>query len=262
METLIIVYFGVFGLIVGSFLNVVIYRLPIGLSLVKPDSHCPVCKNFIKWYDNIPLLSYIILKGKCRNCGCKISPSYFLVELFCSVVFVYIYLTYGLFPMTAINIFFFSCLITIFFIDLEHKIIPDSFIIIILFLGIMALFIDSFYEISTLTWYDRLIGFGVSGGSFLLISVLGKRILKRDALGDGDTKLVAVCGFLIGWQLILFGIFLGALIACLVELPQIILKKKGRENEIPFGPYLSMGIFIAMLFGSQLLTWYFSLFSI
>jgi leader peptidase (prepilin peptidase)/N-methyltransferase len=261
IEVMYAILFLIFGLVIGSFLNVVIYRLPNEISLIKPNSHCPNCKNEIRWYDNVPLLSYLILGGKCRYCKTKISPRYFFVELFCGLMFVAIYLLTGLNPITFINIGFFCCLLSIFFIDLEHQIIADSLNITILILGIISVIIDLFNEFTSITILERFIGMFACGGAFFLISIIGKKVLKRDAMGDGDTKFVAACGFLVGWKLCLLGIFFGANIACLIELPLIYMKKKERETEIPFGPYLGLGIFIATLFGSQLLNWYFNLIS-
>lgn len=260
MDIIIYVFAFIFGIIIGSFLNVVIYRLPNNISIVKPDSHCPHCKTFIKWYDNVPLLSYIFLNGKCRTCKTKISPRYFLVELFTGLLFLFNVIYYGLNFTSVISIILGCVFICIFLIDIDHYIIPDSMIVIIILLGLVSLITDLFIDVSDLSYLDRIIGFVSFGGVFLLIAIIGEKVLKKEAMGGGDIKLVAACGLVIGWKLMILGVFGGALIALFLEIPKIMLNKRGRYEEIPFGPYLVLGIYLSSLFGNILLEWYFGLF--
>ena len=250
------VLFGVFGLCIGSFLNVVIYRLPLGMSLAKPDSHCTKCNYFLKWYDNIPVLSYIMLGGKCRKCKSPISPRYMLVEIFTCLCFLACALLFWKNnPVYAVISALVCCsLICIFFIDLEHLYIPDRFHVIIAALGVIAIFFDDF----TL-WYDHLIGLGVGGGVFLIIYCAAVLILKKEGLGFGDVKFAFAVGLFLGWQKFLFSILLASIVACLVLIPVKHLKKDENGKEYPFGPFLSLGAFVALLFGANIITWYISL---
>lgn len=260
MEAIIVGYFFILGCIIGSFLNVVIYRLPNKLSIVTPGSHCPNCKHKIRWYENIPLLSYIFLKGKCSQCKCKISPRYFLIELITGLLFSLIIHYLGIDFASIIYIILGCVFICIFFIDIDYYLIPDTMILIIITLGLVSLVTDLFVDVSDLEVLDRIIGFISFGGFFLLIAIIGEKALKREALGGGDIKLVAACGLLIGWKLMILGVFGGALIAVLIEIPRIMLNKRAREAEIPFGPYLVLGIYLSTLFGNMFLDWYFGLF--
>lgn len=260
MELLIVIYFFILGCIIGSFLNVVIYRLPNKISIVTPRSHCPKCKHQLKWHENIPLFSYLFLKGKCSNCKTKISPRYFLIELVTGLLFALIVYFLGINFTSIIYIILGCVFICIFFIDIDYYIIPDTMILIIMALGLISLITDLFIDVSSLEVLDRIFGFVAFGGVFLLIAIIGEKALKREALGGGDIKLVAACGLLIGWKLMILGVFGGALIALLVEIPNILLKRREREAEIPFGPYLVLGIYLSTLFGNIFLEWYFGLF--
>ena len=244
------------GLCVGSFLNVVIYRLPNGMSLSKPASHCTKCDYTLQWYDNIPVLSYLILGGKCRKCGERISPRYMIVELLNAVLWVLsVHLFWNDNPVYAvISAIVMSTLICIFFIDLEHLLIFNRFVIIILVAGIVAIFFDGYTE-----WYDHLIGTVAFGGAMLLIYYGAIWILKREGLGFGDVKLAFAAGLLLGWQKMLFAMLVASVSASIILV--ILRRVRGDEegHEYPFGPFLAVGIGAALLFGAPVITWYTSL---
>ncbi len=250
------VLFGVLGLCIGSFLNVVIYRLPRGMSLAKPDSHCTSCNYFLKWYDNIPVLSYLLLGGKCRKCKAKISPRYMLVEIFtCLCYLASAFLFWKSSPVYAVLCALTcSILICVFFIDLEHLIILDRFHIFIAILGIVAIFFDGFTF-----WYDHFIGCLVGGGVFLLIYFGAILALKKEGLGFGDVKLAFATGLLLGWQKFLLAILLASILACLVLIPIKYAKNHSKHTEYPFGPFIAFGVLVALLFGAKIISWYISL---
>lgn len=244
----------------GSFLNVVIYRVPNKLSVAKPASHCPTCKEKIKWYDNIPILSYILLGGKCRNCKTHIPFRYTAVEilntllwLLCGYMFYEKSVIYSVIVMLAISAF-----LCVFFIDLENMIIPDRFQIIILVLGIAAIFFDYSAYSGREHWLSNIIGGVAAFGVFYLIGLIGGKIAKREALGGGDIKLAGVMGLFLGWQKLLLAMIIASVSACVVILITNI-KSKEKGKEYPFAPFLSAGFILTVLFGNGLLDWYFSL---
>ena len=250
--TYLIIFF-LFGSIFGSFSNVLIERLPIGLSIVRPASHCMKCNHPLKWYDNIPILSFIILKGKCRYCHEKYSPRYFIVEIVNGVMYSLIYLRYDLSASAIIFSLLFTMFGAIFFIDLKHLIIPDSLNISVFVLSIFSLIFNKYYiNVSLL---DRGISLGFSLILILVVLLLYK-ITKKEYLGFGDVKLILCVGLLIGFKLQILGLFFGAFVALIVE---VIIKRK-RKNLIPFGPYLCIGYLIAIGVGEILINWYMSLF--
>ncbi len=246
---------GIIGLCVGSFLNVVIYRLPKNMSLSKPNSHCPACKYELRWYDNIPVISYVILGGKCRKCKKHIPFRYTAVEIanavlwfLCAIMFWEKNIPLALIYMTVSSVF-----ICIFFIDLEHKIIFDRFQLIILGLGALSIFFDKDYG-----WVSHIIG-GISGFLlFYLIAYLFERIAKKEALGGGDIKLAGVVGLLLGWERLLFGLLAATVPAAIIMLI-LSRSKEGESREFPFAPFLTAGFGISMLFGTQVIDFYLSL---
>ncbi len=252
---------GIYGLCVGSFLNVVIYRTPLNMSVAKPASHCPNCNNPIKWYDNIPVLSYILLKGKCRNCKEPISVRYTLVEIANALFWllsVFVFMQKGLIYI-LISAICSSVLVCIFFIDLEHKIILDRFQIILLSLALIITAFDTVKDFKSL--YSHLFG-GLFG--FLTTYIIGYLVSKkvgREALGGGDIKLCGVMGLLLGFPKFLLGIILASLTACvLVLISNIKAKNKNTESEFPFAPFLTVGFLVALFFGEKIISLYLSLF--
>lgn len=245
----------VFGLCVGSFLNVVIYRLPNGMSLSKPNSHCPSCKYELRWYDNIPVLSYLILRGKCRKCKAHISFRYTAVELANTVLWLLCALIFWResIPMACIYMIVTSIFICVFFIDLEHSIIPDRFQIILLCLGVLAILFDKDFA-----WYSHVIGGAAGFVVFYLVSLIFERVSGKEGLGGGDVKLAGVAGLLLGWERLLLGLLIATLPAAIIML--ILSRgKNGEERQLPFAPYLTVGFCISMLFGDRIIDLYLSL---
>lgn len=245
--SLIVIF--IVGLMIGSFLNVCIYRIPLERTIVKGRSYCPSCGKLIPWYLNLPVLSYLVLRGRCKYCREHISPIYPVVELLNGILTLLAFLLYG-FSMTAV--FFsvlFSILIVISFIDLQHQIIPDGLVISLFILGILR----AGYCIAVYgePWYTFAIGLVAAS---LPLFILG--LILPDSLGGGDIKFMAAAGLFTGWKLILFALFWGNFIALFCVIVLFILKKAGRRTRIPFGPFLSLGVISALLFGDQLIQLY------
>jgi len=241
------------GLIIGSFSNVCIYRIPRQESLIRPGSHCPKCNQPIKFYDNIPLVSFIILKGKCRYCKEKISWQYPLVEFLTAVLYLLLFLRYGLQLVTFVYMFFCSALIIITFIDLKENIIPDVLSLPFLLLG----FLMSFF-LKNLSPINSLLGILAGGGVLLLVAILGSFLFKKEAMGGGDIKLAAMVGAFLGWQLTLLSLFLSFFTGAIIGIV-ILIKNKGESDPIPFGPFIALGTIIALFFGHSIINWYLSL---
>ncbi len=251
IEIISIVVLSLLGLIVGSFSNVCIHRIPRNESIVYPTSHCPKCRNTIKPIDNIPLLSYILLKGRCRNCKSRISIQYPLVEFLTGVIYTIIYLVYGLSIQTLIYVILSSALIIITFIDLQKQIIPD----VISLPGIVIGFILSFF-VPYISFINSALGVVVGGGIILIISLGGSAIYKKEAMGGGDVKLAAMIGAFLGWRYIIISLFLGFFLGALIGIILIMSKIKKREDTIPFGPFIVLGSLITLLWGKQIISWY------
>jgi len=241
----------ILGLIVGSFSNVCIYRIPRNESIIYPASHCPKCRSKIKPVDNIPLLSFILLKGRCRNCKSKISIQYPIVELLTGLIYLIIYLTYGLSVQTLIYIILSSALIIIAFIDLNEQIVPD----VISLPGIAIGFIISFF-VPYISFINSALGVVVGGGIILIIGLAGSVIFKKEAMGGGDVKLAAMIGAFLGWRYIIISLFLGFFLGALAGIILILSKIKSREDVVPFGPFIVLGSFITLLWGDKIITWY------
>ncbi len=241
------------GLCFGSFLNVCIYRLPLEQSIIKPSSFCPKCKNKLKWYHNIPLISYLFLAGKCAYCGSKISIKYPLIEFLTGVIFYLNYYFYGISFQSFFNVIFIMLLLIVVFVDLEHMIIPDEVSVG----GIGAGFILSFFN-KNISWIDSLLGI-VIGGGILLAIIKGYYLLtKKEGMGGGDVKLLAMIGAFLGYKSILFVIFVSSLIGTVTGVPLMLIKGEKSDLAIPFGPFLSLGAIIYLFFGSKIISWYFN----
>jgi len=241
----------ILGLIVGSFSNVCIYRIPRNESIIYPASHCPKCRTKIKPIDNIPLLSFILLKGRCRNCKSKISIQYPVVEFLTGLIFLIIYLIYGLSIQSLIYIILSSALIIIAFIDLNEQIVPD----VISLPGIVIGFIISFF-VPYISFINSTLGVLVGGGIILIIGLAGSVIFKKEAMGGGDVKLAAMIGAFLGWRYIIISLFLGFFLGALAGIVLILSKIKSREDTVPFGPFIILGSFITLLWGEKIITWY------
>lgn len=248
-QTLLAAIAALFGAVVGSFLNVVILRLPSdGESIAFPASHCPVCKTPLHWYENIPLLSYLFLFGKCGHCKTKISPQYPLIELTMAALSAALMYKFGLcFDFFAFFILS-AALLVIIVIDIHHQIIPD----VISLPGIIAGLIFSFFS-TTLTWQSSLIGIAVGGGVLYTIALTYFLIRKIDGMGGGDIKLLAMIGAWLGWQSLPFVIFASSLSGTIIGLIAMGYQKKGGRTRIPFGPFLSISAIIYVFYSSEIL---------
>ena len=241
----------ILGLIVGSFSNVCIYRIPKNESIVYPASHCPKCHSPIKPVDNIPLLSYILLKGRCRNCKSKISIQYPIVEFLSGLIYLIIYLTCGLSIQSLIYIILSSALIIIAFIDLNEQIVPW----VISLPGIVLGFILSFF-VPYISFVNSALGIVVGGGIILSIRLAGSVIFKKEAMGMGDIELAAMIGAFLGWRYITISLFLGFFLGALAGIILIISKIRSKEDAVPFGPFIVMGSLITLLWGEKIISWY------
>jgi leader peptidase (prepilin peptidase)/N-methyltransferase len=242
------------SLSVGSFLNVVIHRLPRGESLVSPRSQCPSCNEPIRFYDNIPLLSFLILDGKCRHCGAPISWRYPIVEGFTALIILSLFTVYG----WSGHFFAFGILmlilIPISFIDLETGFIPDKLTFPAFVIGIIFLVV---FQI--VNWKSALIG-AVSGGALLLLlMILGKAVFKKDAMGMGDVKLLVLIGLYVGFPAVFISLFLGSVAAVITILVGLIARKQSLKSTIPFGPFIAIGTLTYLLGGKSLIAWYLGL---
>ncbi len=256
--TMLCVYIlaGILGLCVGSFLNVVIYRLPNEMNLSKPGSHCTKCSYSLKWYDNIPVLSYLLLGGKCRKCKTRISPRYMIVEIVNAVFWL---MAAGMFwessPVYACAVAVAcSALICIFFIDLEHMLIYNRFTLLVALGGIVGMFTPS-----GASWQDRLIGMVVGGVVFLGLYYGAIAALKQEGLGFGDVKYAAAAGLLLGWQKLLFAVLAASVTGAVVMVITNRMTNAEKRKEYPFGPYLVAGTLIALFFGDSVISWYLGL---
>ncbi|MCX6562976.1 MAG: prepilin peptidase [Candidatus Aminicenantes bacterium] len=253
METVILVI--LCGLAWGSFLNVVIYRLPAGLSLVKPPSSCPSCHERIKPYDNIPVLSYFLLRGKCRHCGTRIPFSYVLVEVLTPAAFVVLYLHYSLTFFFFASGLFTSALIVLCFIDYRHKILPDK----ITFPGIVLALVYSFFR-RDLPILQALLGSAVGAGFLLLIYGGYYLVRKKEGLGLGDVTMMIMVGAYLGWVKTLLTLILASFVGAFVGILIIAVKKKDLQYMLPFGTFLAPAAYVALVWGDRILVAYLSLF--
>lgn len=249
----------VFGLIIGSFSNVIIHRLPKNESIVSPGSKCPKCDHKIKWYDNVPLISYLFLGGKCRNCHTRISLRYPLVEGLMGLLYLFSYQWIGLGVPLIFTILFITIGIILIFIDLDYLIIPDVFVISILGVGIANL-IYIWINQGGEKVFSYLLGMVFGFFLLLLVRVAGYAYYKREALGLGDVKLMGASGLFLGLEKILLTILVASIIGAVVESILIALKFKKKDTEIPFGPYLIIGLFISLFFGKVIIDWYIGFF--
>ncbi len=242
----------ILGGIWGSFCNVCIYRLPLEKNIIKGRSFCPSCKEQIKWFDNIPFLSFIFLKGACRNCKSKIHLQYFLVELISATSFLLIYYLYGISITTLLLIILIIFFIIIFFIDLKHYIIPNELTFPLMLIGFIKSFDPNLNQSLFPNYINSLIG-GFFGYSIIwLIIFFYKTLRKKEGMGLGDAKLIAVVGFWFGWFSIPFVIFISSMVALIFSIPSLIKKTRDMSTQIPFGPFIIIGCLIYVTFANQI----------
>ncbi|MEW6536030.1 MAG: prepilin peptidase [Candidatus Auribacterota bacterium] len=258
-----------FGLSIGSFLNVCICRIPEELSVVKPPSNCPKCNNAISWYDNIPVLSYILLRGKCRHCSTKISVQYPLIELLFAVILLHLYYHYfdSGYRLIAVTYFgaFSACLLTATVIDLKHYIIPDEINLAGIIIACIGAMVYPRLVNEDSIWAGLLhsaLGIGAGFASLRLVVYIGGIIFRREAMGLGDPKFLAMIGAFIGFKMALLVIFISSLLGALVGSIVIYLFRSDKSNTvIPYGPFLALGGYVALLYGNDLVQWYIRLIS-
>ena len=255
-----------FGLIVGSFLNVCIYRLPRSMSIIMPPSSCPSCNTPIRPWENIPVLSYIFLRGKCRGCSGKITMRYPLVELLNAVFYLVVLKYFSIGWHLPFLFGFVSAIIVITFIDLDFQIIPDAITLPGTVIGVIgaSLFIPDPFIAPQIDFTrqtslvvgisNSLIGLLTGGGLFYLIA-----ILSRGGMGGGDIKMMAMVGAFMGWKAVLLTTFIGSLTGSVIGIFLMVFKGKGRKTKIPFGPFLACGSVVTLFFGGRILKWYFGL---
>jgi leader peptidase (prepilin peptidase) / N-methyltransferase len=234
----------VFGAVVGSFLNVCIFRLPAEASIVKPRSQCPYCHHPIRNCDNIPLISFIILRGKCRDCGGKISWRYPLVELITALLALLLFLKFSLTLSFLIFFIFTAVLIVITFIDLDHQIIPD-----ILTLPGIPIFCLAAIFLLKLPWLETLLGLLIGGGILFTIAFVYELISKREGMGGGDIKLLAMIGGFLGWKSLIFVLLFSSFSGAVVGITAMIIKKRDMKYAVPFGPFLSAAAVTYLFWG-------------
>jgi len=267
----------IFGAIVGSFLNVVIHRVPNEESIIFPNSACPNCKNSIKPYDNIPLLSWLVLRGKCRNCKSAISPRYPAVELLTAIIFTVVFWQIGFNAFLPVALIFVASIVSLIFIDAENMILPNvityPLLVFALFVRVLfplflenAYFTDlNIYPLNRMEDYPlwlvsligAILGALVGGGSLWLVGEIWKRLRGVEAMGLGDVKMMFAVGALLGWRLTLLTIFLGAFTGAVIGIVVISRQKeKDFQAQIPFGIFLGIGSIISLLLGEQMIHWY------
>jgi leader peptidase (prepilin peptidase)/N-methyltransferase len=241
MKILFAVFSSIFGCVIGSFMNVLIFRIPRKLSIVKPNSFCPRCKKPIPWYENIPVISYIMLGGQCSQCHAPISIQYPLIEIITGGVFLYSFLKFGFSYDFVFHVLFFFVLIVISGIDLTHQLIPDIFSFPGIALGLI-------YHLMNGTILNSVAGLVFGGGLILVIRIIGGKVYKKEVMGMGDVYLCAMIGAFVGFPYIIAAIFLGALSGAVLGIIYIVSTRQDRESAIPFGPFLSIGGISVILF--------------
>jgi len=241
-----------FGAIIGSFLNVCIARLPDGRSVVQPPSHCPKCQSFLAWYENIPILSYLFLAGRCRTCRVRISAIYPAVEVLTGALAVALFLRLGPTLAFAGYFAFAAALVVITFIDLDHQIIPDVISLPGIVVGL------AFSLVSPLvTPFDALVGALAGGGTLLAVAWLYKTFRGQEGMGGGDIKLLAMIGAFLGWKSIFVTLFVGSVIGSIIGVIVMLYEGADTKLAIPFGPFLAGGALVYLFWGDRILAFYF-----
>ena len=249
-----IVYIFIIGIVFGSFFNVCIYRIPNKQSISNPPSHCYNCNTRLKPLDLVPIISWTLLKGRCRYCGQKISPRYALVELLTGILFVLVYRVYGYNIITIYYLLLVSLLVIITFIDLDHYIIPDELVI---FGSIGTLIFNILGQ--GISIKDSILGGLICGGGMLALIYLIELLIKKEVMGGGDIKLFGMVGLFLGVKLGLFTILISVYVGAIYGILTIIyskIKKKEFNSMIPYGPFISIATFIVILYGDNIINWY------
>jgi leader peptidase (prepilin peptidase)/N-methyltransferase len=254
VDPLVAVAFAVLGLSVGSFLNVCIHRLPKKASIVQPPSSCPHCGYMLRWFDNIPVVSYALLGGRCRNCKARISIRYPLIELITMGVFIVHYLVFGLDIILVPRLLFACVLIVLFAIDLEHHLLPN----VVTLPGILVGLAFSTMLPPGLT--DALIGTLVGGGILWVIGEAYYRYAGQEGMGGGDVKMLAMIGAFLGWQLVILTLVLSSILGSIIGVIVLTVRRGGMKYALPYGTFLSLAALTASLVGSRIVDWYLGLY--
>jgi leader peptidase (prepilin peptidase) / N-methyltransferase len=239
------------GLIIGSFLNVCIYRLPRRLSPVRPRSSCTACGHVLSWYENVPIVSYALLRGRCRGCGAPISLMYPVVEAITGAMFLSGYLLYGPSLLLIVRLMFGCAMIVLFVIDLQHRILPN----VITLPGIVVGFLCS--VLVGPGWQSSLIGIVAGGGTLWAIAEIYYRVRHEEGLGMGDVKMLAMIGAFLGWKLVLLTLVLSSFSGTIIGLGVLLFKRESMKYALPFGTFLALGAIVAAVAGDPIVDWYF-----
>jgi len=249
-ETFFLVVAGLFGLLVGSFLNVCIFRLPRGTSIVWPASACGSCKRELRWFENIPIVSWVVLGAKCARCKAPISIQYPLVEAITAVLFVLVTAATPAGPQLAAHLLFVCALIVLFGIDLEHQILPNSITLPGIVIGVL------FSLVGPPGWRASLLGVLLGGGVLYAIAWGYYAVRREEGLGMGDVKMLGMIGAFLGWQAVLLTLVLASLSGAVIGVAMISLQRGSMKYALPFGTFLAIGALVAMLAGQPIIDWY------
>jgi len=247
---LLVIVAAAFGAIIGSFLNVCIYRLPLGKSVVWPSSACPACDRELSWYENIPVLSYLVLRARCRTCAAPISIRYPLVEALTALMFAAAWWYYGPQPLLAARLIFGCALIVLFAIDLEHHLLPNTITLPGIVVGVLFSFVTE------PGWEASLIGMLVGGGVLYGVAEAYYRLRREEGLGMGDVKMLAMVGAFLGWKLTLVTLMMASLGGSVIGVLLLVTKRGSMKYALPFGTFLALGAAAAATVGPALLDWY------
>lgn len=255
LSSVIVVIVFMFGLCVGSFMNVCIYRLPTSTSIADPPrSMCPSCSSLIKFYDNIPVFSYLWLKGRCRYCNAPISFRYLVVEVLSGIAALSVLFRFGLTLESLVYFIFIASLLVITFIDIDHRIIPNIITLPGIPIGLVASF-----ALPKVTLLSSVLGLLAGGGSLWGVAWAYHRITGKDGMGGGDIKLLAMIGTIVGWQGVIFTIFVSSAVGTIIGITVMLVKGKNMKFAVPFGPFLAIGAMAYIFFGERIIFWYFNL---
>jgi leader peptidase (prepilin peptidase)/N-methyltransferase len=252
VDTPDLVYLAVLGLAFGSFLNVCIHRIPRGQSLSHPPSQCPACGYKLRWFDNIPLVSYIAIGGRCRKCRARISPRYPLVEVATAALFVIYGMAFGFTPLLVVRLIFACAMIVLFAIDLEHHLLPDVITLPGIVVGLVAALMLPPGIV------DALIGAVAGGGVLWLVGEMYYRYSGHEGMGGGDVKMLAMIGAFLGWKLVLLTVVLSSFLGSLIGVLVIASRRGGLKYALPYGTFLALGALAASLVGDRIVAWYVS----
>jgi leader peptidase (prepilin peptidase)/N-methyltransferase len=249
-QSLVVAFVALVGACVGSFLNVCIYRLPRHESLLWPASHCTACNRALSWFENLPIVGWMALRGRCRTCRAPISAMYPIVELVTAVTFVAGYLLYGFTPLGAVRILFACGLIVLFVTDLQHKILPNALTLPGIAIGfVCSLFLPP-------GWRDSLIGITVGGGVLFAIAETYYRVRGEEGLGMGDVKLLGMIGAFLGWKLVLLTLVLASFAGSVIGVTILAAGRGNMKHALPFGTFLAIGALVATIWGTAIVDWY------